>query len=381
MNPLGTYLSVLAGPTIPLPLPPVLNGRVRTVTVTESDEDVTAFTITLDAGRTGPLAALDTPMLTASTLRPNARVVLVLTMAGIPQVLVDGIITESELVPGTSDQGAELRLTGRDVSLLLDREEKSVSHPGTDDYTRVLKIVAGYAANGIVPSVVPPPTLDPSLPIERIPSQQATDWEYLGDLAYFHGYVCYLTPTPVPGTSTLYWGPPVRVGVPQPALSIDLGPATNVQGAVTYRNDVLGPERLDGQVVDPRLGKALPVRTVASLRPPLAVRPVWAEHAKDLRTRQFRDSGVSTMTAYARAQAAMDRSADCVTAAGTLDGSSYGRVLRPRGLVGMRGAGWSYDGLWYVKRVVHTINRGSYTAAFGLTREGVGSTLPIVPVF
>ena len=41
----------------------------------------------------------------------------------------------------------------------------------------------------------------------------------------------------------------------------------------------------------------------------------------------------------ARAQARMDRSVDAVVAEGELDGARYGGVLRPRGLVGMRGAG------------------------------------------
>lgn len=380
MNPLGAYLSVLAGPTIPLPLPPHVGGRVRTVTVTESDTDVTVFTLTLDAGRTGALAAFDTPVLTGTPLRANARVVLILTMSGIPHGLLDGIITDVRLEPGSTEQGSELRITGEDVSLLMDREEKSDAHVALEDSLRVWKIAASYATSGIVPLVVPPPTMDPPSPLERTPTQQATDWRYLGELAWFHGYVCYLTPTPMPGISTLYWGPPERVGAPQRALSVDLGPDTNVTG-ISFRTDVMQPERVEGTVQDPRLGTVIPVRTVGSLRPPLAARPVWAEHADAIRVRRFRDSGLPAVTAAARAQATMDASVDCGVAEGTLDGGAYGRVLRPRRLVGMRGAGWSHDGLWYVKRVEHTISRGSYSAGFTLTREGVGSTVPLVPVF
>jgi len=54
-------------------------------------------------------------------------------------------------------------------------------------------------------------------------------------------------------------------------------------------------------------------------------------------------------------------------------------VLRPRALVGVRGAGWSHDGLWYVRRVVHHLAPGSYRQQFTIARDGYGSTVPAVP--
>ena len=57
---------------------------------------------------------------------------------------------------------------------------------------------------------------------------------------------------------------------------------------------------------------------------------------------------------------------------GELDTVRYGHVLRARRLVGVRGAGLTYDGLYYVRRVTHTIERGSYTQSFALSREGTG---------
>ncbi|MBD5788258.1 hypothetical protein IF650_19025 [Cellulosimicrobium terreum] len=380
MTLLGVHLTVLAGPTVPVPLPPDVTARVRELVVTESDSDRSAFTLTLDAGRSGPTAALDTSVLTTSPVRANSRVVVVLTMGAVPIVLADGIVTETELVPGGPGQPAELRATGHDLSVLLDRHEVSAEHVGLDDMLQVGAIAAPYLAQGVVPQVVPPPALDPPLPIERIPTQQGTDWEHLEVLAAHHGFVVTMVPGPAPGTSTLYWGPPVRIGVPQPALSVDLGAHTNVTGSPRFRQDVLGPELLEGQVQDPRLGAVVPVRTVGSLRPPLAALPVWAVHQPDVRTRQVRDSGVPATTALARAQAGTDASIDCVEATGSLDGGRYGSVLRPRGLVGMRGAGWSHDGLWYVRKVEHRIARGSYTADFTLVREGFGSTVPVVRV-
>jgi phage protein D len=53
-------------------------------------------------------------------------------------------------------------------------------------------------------------------------------------------------------------------------------------------------------------------------------------------------------------------------------------VLRARRLVGVRGAGTSYDGFYWVKRVTHTIRSGNYTQQFNVSREGTGALLPVV---
>ena len=38
-------------------------------------------------------------------------------------------------------------------------------------------------------------------------------------MAARHGYVFYISPGPLPGMNTGYWGPPIRIGVPQPAIT------------------------------------------------------------------------------------------------------------------------------------------------------------------
>ena len=58
----------------------------------------------------------------------------------------------------------------------------------------------------------------------------------------------------------------------------------------------------------------------------------------------------------------------------------YGRLLRSRLLVGVRGAGLAYDGLYYVNSVTHNLERGEYKQSFSLSRNGLISTTPVVPV-
>jgi hypothetical protein len=57
----------------------------------------------------------------------------------------------------------------------------------------------------------------------------------------------------------------------------------------------------------------------------------------------------------------------------------YGRVLKARGLVGVRGAGDAFDGLYYVRSVTHSIKRGEYKQSFSLSRNGLLSVVPKVP--
>ena len=70
---------------------------------------------------------------------------------------------------------------------------------------------------------------------------------------------------------------------------------------------------------------------------------------------------------------------DCTTADGTLDVLRYGGILQARSVVGVRGAGIGFDGLYFVSKVTHRIKRGEYKQSFHLTRNGLISTTPVVP--
>src|SRR5690606_36548622 len=73
------------------------------------------------------------------------------------------------------------------------------------------------------------------------------------------------------------------------------------------------------------------------------------------------------------------KTSDALTATGSLDVLRYGRPLNARSLVGVRGAGDAFDGLYFVKSVTHQIRRGEYKQDFTLVRNGLLSTVPRVP--
>ncbi len=112
------------------------------------------------------------------------------------------------------------------------------------------------------------------------------------------------------------------------------------------------------------------------LNPPLGLIPPIPKSFVEVE-----DSSKLTPTkALLKGLAQASRSADAVTASGSLDVSRYGRPLKARRLVGVRGAGPAFDGLYYVRSVTHQIQRGSYKQSFELSRNGLVSTVPRVPV-
>ena len=60
---------------------------------------------------------------------------------------------------------------------------------------------------------------------------------------------------------------------------------------------------------------------------------------------------------------------DAISGSGSLDVMRYGRVLRSRQLVGVRGVGLAYDGMYYVNSVTHNIKRGEYKQNFSLIQR------------
>jgi hypothetical protein len=377
MSLLGVRLTLLIGPTVPIPAPLVLTESFAEAKVTHADTGRSGFQLTFRAGRGGPMGALDYPAVALPLLKAFTRVILVAWFSVVPRVLMDGIVTRSELQPGDKPGQAKLVVTGEDVAVMFDLKERSAEHPAQDESIIALKIMASYAQYGIVPMIIPPPVIDPPIPIERVPVQQGTDLDYLEQMARRHGYVFYVSPGPLPGMNLGYWGPPVRVGLPQRAITVNMGAETNATlGA--FQTNALAPTMVEGQVQDRSTNRSMPVRTFGSLRPPLATQPAWLVNQPNVRTTQLRDSGLNTAQAYARAQGTVEEASDAVTVDGELDVGRYGDVLTARSLIGVRGAGYQHDGFWYVKRVTHEIKPGAYKQSFSLGREGLGSTTPVV---
>ena len=378
---LGTRLTLLIGPGVAVPAPPPLAEALTSIEVVETSDARDGFELTFRLTR-GPLDVLDYALAANPLLRPFSRVVVLATVGPIPQVLIDGFITQRRITPGNNPCEGTLVVTGEDLRVMMDLQHVPMAYPQMPPHVRVQTILLKYMALlGLPPLVIPSLDAVPPLALDRVPTQSSTDLAYIEQLAEEAGYVFQIQPTPAPMMNLAYWGPEVRPGIPpgmQPALSVNLGSETNVT-KLTVRYDALGPALVLGAMQEPNTRAPVPLAAPASLRVPLAAIPALAVQAPYFRTRMMPGaSRLSVPEALARAMGQVDRTLDVVTAEGELDTARYGSVLRARGLVGVRGAGYLLDGFYQVKRVTHHIQRNSYTQKFALKREGLGALAPVV---
>jgi hypothetical protein len=252
----------------------------------------------------------------------------------------------------------------------------TLSYPAMPDVAQVNLILAKYAFLGVVPVVVPPFIMTVKTPIEGWITQTETDLQHIRGLASQNGYVFYVEPGPLPGQSIAYFGPDVRVPLPQPALSVNMDAHTNVE-SLSFSLDGLQKRTEIIMVLDPVTGRVpvpVPMPEINVFKPPLGLRPTAP--AKIVFNRD--SAALSFDEALKQAIGRGIRASAPVTGNGSLNVLRYGQVLRARTLVGVRGAGLTYDGLYYVDSVTHNIKAGEYKQSFSLSRDGLISSTPVV---
>ena len=371
----GIKLSLFIGP-VPVPAPKELVEALSSVRVDAgAGETPSGFELTFDMPARSPLQTLF--LLTGGGALPLMRVVLVVQIGGHAESVIDGMTTNVQTQPGEGGVG-KLVVQGKDLSALMSFIDfDGLPYPAMPPAVRVLLILAKYAAFGVIPMVIPSIVEDLPIPVERIPRQRGSDYAYVMSLATQCGYVFYLEPGPVPATSKAYWGPEIRIGEPQPALSVNMDALTNVD-ELTFNFD---KEKKTMPVVffQELFSKApigIPIPDVSPLNPPLGLVPPLPPKIVNLHD----TAHMSPLSALMAGLAYAGQNSDSVFGKGRLDVSRYGRLLKSRQLVGVRGAGLAFDGLYYVKSVTHEIKRGEYKQSFSLARNGLVSTVPRVPV-
>ncbi len=85
-----------------------------------------------------------------------------------------------------------------------------------------------YLVFGVVPMVIPSLLMTVENPLSSWKTHIGTDLQEVRRLASEAGYVFYVDPGPDVGSSVAYWGPEIRYGEVQPALSIGMDQHTNV---------------------------------------------------------------------------------------------------------------------------------------------------------
>jgi hypothetical protein len=380
VNPLGIQLTLQIGEALPLPAPATVVEALASVSVTHNDSSPSTFQLQFNADRATPIVLPDFPILLERVVAIGNRVIVTVTLGGVPYVLMDGFITTQDLSHQRETGTSSISVTGEDVGIQMDLHEKSLEYPGLGDPDLVALLLAEYAMYGVVPTVMPTETDEFTDSEEWTQQQNGTDRATILELAEKHGYVFLVRPGPLPGTNEAYWGPPPRLSLPQSALTVDMGAGTNVE-SISFTYNGLAAETYQGMLMDDELDEPEPVLFLGSVRvPPLAAEPAVLVQQPFVKSKLYNETVWTESEALELVTGLVDRSADgAVTGSGTLDTLRYNAILEVPGLVGVRGAGLSYDGLYYVRSVTHQIERGSYKQSFQITREGVTSTVPVVP--
>lgn len=370
---LGIRLLLWIGKTVPRPAPyEVMNALTSVEVSTDVEQPGDGFQVSFTLGKN---KRGEYSLLQSGALDPESRVVIGVLLGVTLEPLIDGVIYHYQVSPGEQPGTSTLTVSGRDVSVMLDLQEKDKNYSNQTDSVIVNGILGNYAQYGILPPFQITPTTEVPIETQRIPGQHETDLKFIQRLAERNGFVFYIEPVTM-GANKVYWGPEDRDALPQPALSHDLGPSTNVR-TLRFMNDALAPIDTSGSLLEPITKRSIRIPDLPSLRvPPLSSAVVSARRTERLRCTANRNFAQASTAAVANVTAAPEP----VSVEGELDTVRYGSVLRPRRPVGVRGVGRSYNGDYYVRRVKHRIERGVYTQTFTLGRGGTGTLTPIVRV-
>jgi hypothetical protein len=368
------------GPFIPLTVPRAVLDALVSVKVDIHDIEQSGFQLDFSIDKQSPLQILF--LLTGGLPLLFMRCVLLATVNGVQNILIDGVITNNQISPGDKGSNSTLTLFGKDLTAIMDKSDPSgFPFPACPREARVGLLLLKYAFYGVIPLIIPSVLIDISLPIESIPSQQGTDLKYIQSMACDVGYVFYVEPGPAVGTSTAYWGPQIKVGPVQPALSADSDAYTNVESMhFSFDQEKNRLPIVYVYIQETGITIPIPMPPITPLNPPLGVIPPLPVNLLPPDLKPFRPdmAKMPIPQAIMLGMAEAAKNAEVVTCTGSLDVTRYGGVLNARKLVGVRGAGPAFDGLYYVQGVTHKIKRGEYKQDFTLTRNGLVSTVPTV---
>ncbi len=351
------YLTLLVGPMEPLPAPKPLADALVSVEVHESATGRSGFQLTFTLADKGILETFF--LLAGGAPLPILRVVLMATFPGIPQVLIDGVVLHTEVQPDAMSGSSKLIVTGEDLAAMMDLIDFSgLPYPGMSSDIRVLTILAKYAAFGVIPEVIPVPAPDIPIPMLQIPTHKKTDLKYIETLAHEVGYVFYMVPGPLPGTSQAYWGPQMRLGIPQTALNVNLDTWTNVE-SLNFRYEPKNSVLPIVFIQDPftKVNIPIPIPPVTPFNPPLGAYVPVPQKIEPLTDTAKLNPAQAIMRGFARSV----ESADVMTGEGT--------------------AGLPWDGMHYVDKATHRIKPGEYKQSFVLKRNALIANTPVVPSF
>src|SRR5437879_4721521 len=114
----GFYLTLMVGPVVPVPAPKALIDSLTSVQVTTSSGKRSGFQLAFTLSLRSPLHTIF--LLSGGGLIPIIRVIIIATVNGLPNVLIDGVMTHHQVTPSNEPGQSILTVTGEDLSAAMD---------------------------------------------------------------------------------------------------------------------------------------------------------------------------------------------------------------------------------------------------------------------
>src|SRR5580698_5133027 len=138
------YLTLLIGQVQAIPAPKPLIDALAYVEVNFSATGQSGFQLSFTLANSSPLQLLF--LLAMGAPVPLIRVILIASLGGLPQVVMDGVVKHTEVVPDAMQGSSKLVITGEDLSAVMDLTDNSgTPFPGMTPDMRVETILDKYA--------------------------------------------------------------------------------------------------------------------------------------------------------------------------------------------------------------------------------------------
>lgn len=342
---------------------------INRITVEEDLETGSSFEIevVLDSDEDGAYPDLDD-----ENLRPWNRITIIAGFPDHEDTIMDGYI--SHLNPATDSSGNQppvLRIRGVDASYAMNLEERLRVWEGMTYEQIATEIINTYEHT---PFVQEPAEGEESAEGDQLPSvtQRSTDHRFLRELARRKGYEFYMRGAEV------HFHLPELSGTPQKVIAVNFGEQTNCDD-LNIEVDGTRPTRAQMTWWDPLAGGEPPVEPITETDSGLEL--LGTTGLSQLRGQA--DLPQTTIIVRHHVAASENEARDYlrgvlrrngwfVKATGSLGGSCYGRVLRSKKLVTIKGLGTTYNGNYYVKKVTHKIEQRNYVMEFEAYRNALG---------
>lgn len=334
---------------------------IEAVAVEEDLEAGSSFSIRLAACRNDDGTY---PYVDDDNLQVWNRVTVYASFPAQTEVVIDGYISHLDIATDPDAASATVEIRGVDASYEMNLADKRKVWRNQSYEAIATAIIGEYQLQPVVAEAAAGGTPHPV-------SQRGTDLAFLRELARRKGYEFFVQ------GGNAYFRPAQLTGAPQKLIAVNFGAETNCT-RFSVEADGTAPTEAEIAFVDPMSGETPePVVITDSGLPALGATPLselrGAASVPQARLVPRRLGCMTQAQAEEYATGVLRRNAWWVLATGHLNGLRYGRVLRTRKLVTVKGVGPSHNGTYYVRKVRHQLTARSYDMDFELVRNALGA--------